>query len=91
MEYSLRTSLKTDKEQDPLTPAIVIARNKNRRDRKDMRILKTMWILIGYGLSVFLGGFAIWGLDRTYCKELRAWRREIGLPWGILLEGHGWW
>ncbi|EHK96863.1 putative Alkaline ceramidase 3 [Glarea lozoyensis 74030] len=19
------------------------------------------------------------------------WRRKIGLPWGILLEGHGWW
>ena len=60
-------------------------------DQRDKRILETMWIMIGYGLSVFLGGFAIWALDRQYCSELRLWRRELGLPWGIVLEGHGWW
>ncbi len=61
------------------------------KDRRDGRILGTMWVMIACGLSTFLGGFAIWGLDNVYCSTLRAWRREIGLPWGILLEGHGWW
>ena len=65
-----------------------VSRAEDRRDRK---ILGMMWVMIGYGLSTFLGGFAIWGLDRVYCGKLRTWRREIGLPWGILLEGHGWW
>jgi len=61
------------------------------KDRRDSRILRTMWTMIACGLSTFLGGFAIWGLDNVYCSTLREWRREIGLPWGILLEGHGWW
>jgi len=58
---------------------------------RDRKILGTMWVLIWYGLCVFLGGFAIWNLDKAYCQELRSWRRDVGLPWGILLEGHGWW
>jgi len=62
-----------------------------RRDERDLKILKTMWLAIAYGLSTFLGAFAIWNLDNIYCSNLRRWRREIGLPWGILLEGHGWW
>lgn len=62
-----------------------------RKDDRDKQILKTMWLMIAVGLSVFLGGFAIWTLDNMYCTRLRAWRHEIGLPWGLLLEGHGWW
>jgi dihydroceramidase len=62
-----------------------------RIDARDQQILKTMYAMIGYGLSVFLGGFFIWNLDNAYCSTLRAWRHEIGLPWGIFLEGHGWW
>jgi dihydroceramidase len=62
-----------------------------RQERRDSAILKTMWIMVAYGLSIFLGGFAIWGVDIKYCGTLRRWRREIGLPWGVLLEGHGWW
>lgn len=62
-----------------------------RKDERDKEILRIMWSMIGVGLSVFLGGFAIWGLDNVYCSKLRSWRHEIGLPWGILLEGHGWW
>ncbi|KAI9883222.1 MAG: hypothetical protein M1823_005015 [Watsoniomyces obsoletus] len=60
-------------------------------DRRDASILRTMWFMISYGLSLFLGGFVIWTLDIKYCSNLRSWRRQIGLPWGILLEGHGWW
>ncbi|KAK8918154.1 Alkaline ceramidase 3 [Metarhizium anisopliae] len=64
-------------------------------------ILKTMWALVATGeirgfhptpgLTVFLTGYAIWNLDNIFCSQLRGWRRQIGLPWAILLEGHGWW
>jgi hypothetical protein len=68
--------------------AEVIARRENARDTE---ILKQMWIFVAFGLTVFLGGFAIWALDIVYCGKLRKWRRSVGLPWGIVLEGHGWW
>jgi dihydroceramidase len=60
-------------------------------DARDRAILKNMWFFVAYGLTIFLSGFAIWGIDNVYCGTLRRWRRQIGLPWGILLEGHGWW
>lgn len=66
-------------------------REQEREDVRDAKILKTMWFMVACGLSIFLGGFGIWTLDNIYCSKLRVWRREIGLPWGILLEGHGWW
>ena len=59
--------------------------------QRDTQIVKEMWLLVGLGLSIFLGGFGIWALDNQYCSTLRRWRHHIGLPWGILLEGHGWW
>lgn len=62
-----------------------------RMSARDQAILKDMWILVAFGLTMFLGGFAIWNLDNMYCSRLRSWRRSIGLPWGMLLEGHGWW
>jgi dihydroceramidase len=62
-----------------------------RKDQRDQEIIKQMWIMVGVGLSIFLGGFGIWNLDNIYCSKIRRWRHEIGLPWGILLEGHGWW
>ena len=62
-----------------------------RESSRDQRILRHMWLMILYGLVMFLGGFTIWSMDTKYCSTLRSWRREIGLPWGIFLEGHGWW
>lgn len=62
---------------------------EEREDERDRWILKQMWTMILFGLTVFLGGYAIWNLDNFYCNTIRSWRREIGLPWGILLEGHG--
>ena len=69
---------------------VSIARTR-RESNRDQRILRDMWIMILYGLVMFLGGFTIWSMDTKYCSTLRSWRREIGLPWGIFLEGHGWW
>ena len=57
----------------------------------DKIILGRMWMLIGMGLSIFLAGFAIWALENRFCSDLRRLRRDVGLPWGIVLEGHGWW
>lgn len=64
---------------------------RERRDVRDKKLLMQMWTLVATGLAIFLGGFAIWNLDNAYCSKIRVWRREIGLPWGIILEGHGWW
>lgn len=64
---------------------------KSGQDRRMEGILKRMWLMIAYGLSIFLLGFFIWTMDNVYCSSLRGWRKEVGLPWGILSEGHGWW
>lgn len=61
------------------------------QDSRDHDILRTMWQMIAFGLSIFLGGFGIWQLDNMYCSKLIGWRRQIGMPWGFVLEGHGWW
>lgn len=64
---------------------------KEQKSQRDLRILKEMWVMIAWGLSIFLGGFFFWYLDIAHCSTLRRWRREIGMPWGFLLELHGWW
>ncbi|KAH0603677.1 uncharacterized protein H6S33_007336 [Morchella sextelata] len=53
--------------------------------------VNTMWWMVGWGLFVFLCGFALWNVDNAWCGSLRGWRRGVGLPWGVLAEGHGWW
>ncbi|OLN92899.1 Alkaline ceramidase 3 [Colletotrichum chlorophyti] len=62
-----------------------------RNGSKAQGILKTMWIMVGTGLGVFLTGWLIWNLDIAFCGQIRRWRRQLGLPWGVLLEGHAWW
>ena len=64
---------------------------RTRIDRRDAKILSNMWKLVAFGLGAIGLGFLIWNLDNVFCPVLRRWRREIGLPWGIFLEGHGWW
>ncbi|OCK85955.1 alkaline ceramidase-like protein [Lepidopterella palustris CBS 459.81] len=65
--------------------------DQDRQDKRDKEILSQMWTLVACGISIFIGGFGIWTLDNEFCPTIRQWRRQIGLPWGILLEGHGWW
>ncbi|KPI40798.1 Alkaline ceramidase 3 [Cyphellophora attinorum] len=69
----------------------VSAAEQARRDRRDGDILRAMWKMIPFGLLSVASGFLVWNLDNIYCDDLRRWRRAVGLPWGILLEGHGWW
>jgi len=95
MEFSLRPSLTQHEEQYKLQhKRLMTAEEKSTsqsEDRRDARILTSMWVMIAYGLGTFLTGFGIWQLDNEYCSTIRSWRRELGLPWGIILEGHGWW
>lgn len=60
-------------------------------NNRDLNILGNMWLLVAWGVSVFLLGFVFWSIDNAYCGTLRQFRRKIGLPWGMLFEGHGWW
>ena len=59
--------------------------------KRDLEILRRMWVMFVIGLSTFLLGFYIWHLDNTYCSTIRSWRRQLGMPWGFILEGHAWW
>jgi len=97
MEFTLRPSLRQSTEKHRLerkangvagVPSKELQKHENTRDKE---ILVTMWIMVGVGLTIFLGGFGIWTLDNKYCGQLRQWRHNVGLPWGILSEGHGWW
>ena len=61
------------------------------QDRRDVQTLTTMWKLVSSGLGAVALGFLLWNLDNFFCPTLRRWRAVVGLPWGIFLEGHGWW
>ncbi|KAL9055335.1 MAG: hypothetical protein Q9162_003642 [Coniocarpon cinnabarinum] len=92
MESNLRPGRAVRASKPPFDkPGLLSPMERARLDARDRAILNRMWSMVFYGLTVFLGGFAIWQLDNVYCGTIRRWRREIGLPWGILLEGHGWW
>jgi dihydroceramidase len=64
---------------------------KRRADEEDVETLRLMWKMVALGLTLFLGGFALWNVDNEFCSTLTRWRREIGMPWSFVLEGHGWW
>ena len=95
MEFSLRPSLTQHEEQYKLDNKRSMTPEQKRlsqsADQRDAKILTSMWVMIGFGLGTFLTGFGIWQLDNEYCSTIRSWRRELGLPWGVVLEGHGWW
>ncbi|CDK24409.1 unnamed protein product [Kuraishia capsulata CBS 1993] len=58
----------------------------------DPKIRKFLYGLISAALFEFLFGFLLWNLDTAYCTNLIWARREVmGLPYGVVLEGHGWW
>jgi dihydroceramidase len=96
MEKTLRPKWRKTREEDRLAREkkglpVPTKERQHYENVRDMKTLKTMWFMVGYGLSMFLGGFLIWNLDNQFCSQIRRWRRTVGLPWGIFLEGHGWW
>lgn len=84
MEVTLRPSRRTTK-RNPNT------NEQSRRDVRDTEILRVMYRMIPYALGSVGLGFCLWSLDTMYCSKLRAWRRQLGLPYGVILELHGWW
>jgi len=90
MEFTLRPALVRREKERGSARSRNGEMDENGRDGRE-NTLTTMWWMIAFGLGIFLGGFGIWNLDNEYCSTLRSWRRELGMPWGFLLEGHGWW
>jgi dihydroceramidase len=60
-------------------------------EHKSAEDLNTMRAMVFCGIATVGIAFTLWSLDQVYCSQLRMWRHSVGLPWGILLEGHGWW
>ncbi|EMD91739.1 hypothetical protein COCC4DRAFT_128250 [Bipolaris maydis ATCC 48331] len=91
MEVNIRPRFRSQ-EREAANPRLDgSAKAVRQENQRDEEILSTMWKMIGFGLSIFLGGFAIWNLDNVFCSRLIWWRRQVGMPWGFVLEGHGWW
>ncbi|CBX92690.1 hypothetical protein IAQ61_005938 [Plenodomus lingam] len=92
MEVNIRPRFRS-KEREAANPNVRSGgkTGQKQKDLRDEQILRTMWKMITFGLSIFLGGFAVWHLDNVHCSTLIKWRREIGMPWGFMLEGHGMW
>ncbi|KAK4188002.1 ceramidase-domain-containing protein [Podospora australis] len=55
------------------------------------RYMKEMYKLAMTGILMFLAGFLLWNLDNIFCRHLTHTKRQILLPWAVILEGHGWW
>ncbi|KAI0997496.1 hypothetical protein K3495_g10691 [Podosphaera aphanis] len=92
MEFKIRRSLKLKPANSSSEKTINIMKSQvSSGVRRDMNVIDEMWLMVALGLSIFLGGFGMWNLDNMYCSTLRSWRHQLGLPWGLLLEGHGWW
>lgn len=97
METTLRPSWKIHQAQRQQGGRVKEIRTADQKstsqseDRRDAKILAIMWSMIGCGTFMFIGGFFIWSSDNHYCSTFRKWRRTVGLPWGVFLEGHGWW
>lgn len=96
METTLRPRWRHSREEDRLERQkkglpVPSKEHQHYENVRDLKTLKTMWLMVVYGLSMFLGGFFIWTLDNEFCPQIRRWRHSVGLPWGIFLEGHGWW
>jgi dihydroceramidase len=94
MEILLRPSWRAKSpklEKNCTTTASVNEKELARIYKRDAKILEQMWLIAACGIVSVLFGFLIWSLDNIYCNDLRRWRRQLGLPWGMLLEGHGWW
>ncbi|KAJ5440972.1 Ceramidase [Penicillium cf. griseofulvum] len=96
MEVTLRPKWRHSTEEDRLARQkkglpVPTKERQQYENVRDEKTLKTMWFMVIYGLSMFLGGFFIWNLDNVFCSEIRRMRRSVGLPWGLFLEGHGWW
>jgi dihydroceramidase len=52
---------------------------------------KQLYRVMVTGVVTFLSGYFLWNMDIHFCAFVRATRRVWGMPYGFVLEGHGWW
>lgn len=50
-----------------------------------------LYVTVAKGIFLFGFGFLLWNIDNHYCEIARSTRRSWGMPYGFVLEGHGWW
>lgn len=58
---------------------------------KDAKARKELFSVMITGVCTFLLGYFLWNLDIHFCSTVRRTRRSWGIPYGFVLEGHGWW
>lgn len=58
---------------------------------KDQKAIKQLNKTMIWGIVLFLFGYFLWNCDIHLCSHVRATRRNWGMPYGFVLEGHGWW
>ncbi|KAF5601772.1 YPC1-alkaline ceramidase [Fusarium pseudocircinatum] len=74
-----------------LRPTLSIKYKHSSPGRKDQAIMREMRWIVAMGFITCAAGIAAWNFDNLRCSDLVRWRHQVGLPWGIFLEGHGWW
>lgn len=81
----------SDGTHEKVEKKVISEKEKARRDERDLKLLNVIWKCAGCGVVCCLFAFQLWTLDNRHCTTLLQWRHHLGLPWGILLEGHAWW
>ncbi|KAI1053176.1 hypothetical protein LB506_012317 [Fusarium annulatum] len=97
MEAILRPMLSKTHINKP--PRTSVSSKETRRSplQSDRAIICEMRWIVAMGFITCAAGITAWKVDNIHCGDLVRWRHEVGLPWGILLEGHGaankwqWW
>jgi dihydroceramidase len=67
------------------TSSIITARIPSESDRR--RLIK----LVHFGSFCAALAYTLWNIDVNFCGTLTRWKHAVGMPWGILLEFHGYW
>ncbi|CAD1812966.1 Ceramidase family protein [Candida parapsilosis] len=57
----------------------------------DPKVKRQMNMMAVLGIGLFFFGYILWNMDIHLCDQVRSTRRDWGMPYGFVLEGHGWW
>ncbi|KLO89413.1 YPC1-alkaline ceramidase [Fusarium fujikuroi] len=91
MEAILRPMLSKTYTNKPSRASVLSKETRRSVVQGDRAIIYEMRWIVTMGFITCAAGIAAWKVDNIRCSDLVRWRHEVGLPWGILLEGHGWW
>ncbi|KIV99578.1 uncharacterized protein PV09_08755 [Verruconis gallopava] len=58
---------------------------------RDRAVRKRLHRLTTFATCNALIAWLIWNVDVHFCATLTRWKHALGMPWGILLELHGYW